>query len=89
MRRKYRSQAAIVMDILEAVSANPGIAPTRLGQEVNVPYSRLTEYLKLLKVKGLIHEEERGGLYLTEEGFKYLIEMRRFRRIFSSLGLML
>ncbi len=89
MRRKYRSQAAIVMDMLEAISANPGIAPTRLGQEVNVPYSRLTEYLRLLREKGLIYEGEKGGLYLSEEGFRYLTEMRRFRRIFSSLGLML
>ncbi len=89
MRRKYRSQAAIVMDMLEAVAANPGIAPTRLGQEVNVPYSRLVEYLRLLREKGLIYEGEKGGLHLTEEGFRYLTEMRRFRRIFSSLGLML
>ncbi len=51
MRRKYRSQAAIVADMLEAISNNPGIAPTRLGQEANVPYSRLTEYLKLLEAR--------------------------------------
>jgi len=89
LRRKYRSQAAIIMDMLEAVSAHPGIAPTRLGQEANIPYSRLTEYLKLLREKGLIYEGEKGGLYLSEEGLRYLIEMRRFRRIFSSLGLML
>ncbi|MDK2384046.1 MAG: winged helix-turn-helix domain-containing protein [Candidatus Korarchaeota archaeon] len=89
MRRKYRSQAAIVMDVLEAISAKPGIAPTRLSQEVNVPYSRLTEYLRLLMEKGLVYEEEKGELHLSEKGFKYLIEMRRFRKIFSSLGLML
>ncbi len=89
MRKKYRSQAAIVMDILEALSANPRIAPTRLGQEVNVPYSRLVDYLRLLRDKGLISDGEKGGLHLTEEGFRYLTEMRRFRRIFSSLGLML
>ncbi len=89
MRGKYRSQAAIVMDVLEAISTNPGIAPTRLGQEVNVPYSRLTEYLRLLMEKELIYKGEKGGLYLSEKGFRYLTEMRRFRRIFSSLGLML
>jgi len=88
MRRKYRSQAAIVADMLEAISNNPGIAPTRLGQEANVPYSRLTEYLKLLEAKGLIMEED-GGLYITEDGLRFLAEMRRFRRIFTSLGLML
>ena len=89
MRRKYRSQAAIVVDILESISANPGIVPTRLGQEINVPYSRLAEYLVLLKDKGLICESEKNKLYLTDKGFKYLIEMRRLRKIFSSLGLML
>ena len=87
MRRKYRSQAAIICDILEALSSKPGIAPTRLSQEVNVPYTRLTGYLKLLKEKGLIFEDK--GLYLTEEGFKMLVEMRRVRKIFSSLGLKL
>ena len=59
------------MDVLEAISANPGIAPTRLGQEVNVPYSRLTGYLRLLREKGFIYEGEKGGLYLSEEGFRY------------------
>ncbi len=87
MRRKYRSQAAIVCDILEAISSKPGIAPSRLSQEVNVPYTRLVEYLELLKEKGLIFDDK--GLNLTEEGFKILVEMRRIRRIFSSLGLKL
>ena len=88
MRRKYRSQAAIVADMLEAISRNPGIAPTRLGQEANVPYSRLTQYLKILEEKNLVTVED-GGLYITENGLRFLNEVRRLKSLFSSLGLIL
>lgn len=88
MRRKYRSQAAIVADMLEAISRNPGIAPTRLGQEVNVPYSRLTQYLKILEKKNLVTVGE-YGLYITENGLRFLSEVKRLKKLFSSLGLVL
>lgn len=88
MRRKYRSQAAIIADMLEAISRNPGIAPTRLGQEANVPYSRLTQYLKILEEKNLVTVED-GGLYITENGLRFLNEVRRLKSLFSSLGLVL
>jgi len=88
LRRKYRSQAAIIADMLEAISRNPGIAPTRLGQEANVPYSRLTQYLKILEEKNLVTVED-GGLYITENGLRFLNEVRRLESLFSSLGLVL
>ncbi|RLG43739.1 MAG: hypothetical protein DRN78_01275 [Thermoproteota archaeon] len=88
MRRKYRSQAAIIADMLEAISRNPGIAPTRLGQKANVPYSRLTQYLKILEEKNLVTVED-GGLYITENGLRFLNEVRRLKSLFSSLGLVL
>ncbi len=74
--------------MLEVISRNPGIAPTRLGQEANVPYSRLTQYLKILEEKNLVTAGE-DGLYITEDGLKFLNEVRRLRKLFSSLGLVL
>ena len=74
--------------MLEAISRNPGIAPTRLGQEANVPYSRLTQYLKILEEKNLVTVED-GGLYITENGLRFLNEVRRLESLFSSLGLVL
>ncbi|MDK2464973.1 MAG: winged helix-turn-helix domain-containing protein [Candidatus Korarchaeota archaeon] len=93
MRRSYRSQAAIILDLLEALSAHGVLGPSRLTQEVNLPHVRLREYLSHLLERGVIREVEvegsRTGYELTEDGFRLLVELRRMKRLFDSLGLRL
>ncbi len=64
-----------------------------MTQEVNLPHVRLKEYLSHLLEKGVIREVEveggRTAYELTEEGFKLLVELRRMRKLFDSLGLRL
>ncbi len=62
MRRKYHSQASIVLDVLEVISNKAGV--TKIMSEANLSYERLKEILNHLSEKGLV-SSERSGDYLT------------------------
>jgi len=92
LRRKYRSQAAIIRDILKVIWEKGKVKPSRLACYANLPYDRLQKYLEILESKGCVRKEVSNGdqwYILTETGFRILKELNRLQKIFESLGLKL
>jgi predicted transcriptional regulator len=90
VRRKYRSQASIILDVLEAM--NMDVRITEIMTKANLPYDRLKEILNHLLEKKLVEARKLGdsNLYsITLEGMKVRNELRKLRRLFDELGLTL
>ncbi len=85
-RKKYRSQAGIILDILEALSEKGPLPPTRLMYAANLPYNRLKEVLARLESKSLVGVDEEGRYYLTEKGAEALKRLREARILIEHLG---
>ncbi len=90
MGRQRRSRSEIIFDILEALSVEEGIPPTRLATIANLPYDRLQPILWELVEKGLVEASKNGRstrLSLTPKGFRLLKELRRIKKILLDFGL--
>jgi len=85
VRRKYRSQAGIVHDILEVLHEEGAMPATRIATYANLPYDRLKIILSSLEESGLIAKEE-GGYVITEKGIEALTILRKSRKLLESLG---
>lgn len=85
-RRKYRSQAGIILDILETLAREGPQPATRLMYTANVPYSRLREALLRLLDEGLVEETGDRRYSITERGREALAVLRDARRVLESLG---
>ncbi len=85
-RRKYRSQAGIILDILEALERNGPLNVTRLMYYANLPYGRLRETLSKLLEQGLVSECEEARYCLTRKGREALQKLREVRGLLESLG---
>ena len=85
-RKKYRSQAGIILDILDALERNGPLNITRLMYYANLPYGRLRETLSRLLEQGLIVECDESKYCLTQEGKKALQKLREVRGLLESLG---
>jgi len=85
-RRKYRSQAGIVLDILEALAREGPLPPTRLMYSANLPYNRLKETLARLVEQGLVEETADKRYTITEKGREALRVLRETRRLLENLG---
>ena len=76
---------------MRAVEADGGRAkPTRVLQRANLSHDRLTKYLGELVEKKLVSEnEDNGNRYymLTQEGIKFLEELKRAETFVSGFGL--
>jgi predicted transcriptional regulator len=87
---KPRSKIRIYLDILRAVSDDGKAKPTRVLQKANLSHDRLTKYLGELVQKRLVSEnEDNGNRYysLTEQGIKFLEELKRAETFVSGFGL--
>lgn len=85
-RKKYRSQAGIVHDILESLQRHGPLPATRLATYANLPYDRLRIILASLEANGLVEKGEDGRYFLTPRGLEALEALRRTRRIIEGLG---
>ena len=87
---KPRSKIRIYLDILRAVREDGKAKPTRVLQKANLSHERLTKYLGELVEKKLVSEnEENGNRYysLTDEGIRFMEELKRAETFVSGFGL--
>ena len=87
---KPRSKIRIYLDILRAVESGGKAKPTHVLQRANLSHVRLVKYLGELVDKKLISEnEDNGNRYytLTQEGIKFLDELKRAETFVSGFGL--
>ena len=88
---KPRSKIRIYMDILRAVEGDAGRAkPTHILQKANLSHERLTRYLGELTEKNLVKESQENGnrfYSLTEDGVKFLAELKRAESFVAGFGL--
>ncbi len=85
MRRKYRSHAGIVHDILSVLQREGVMPATRITLYANLPYDRLKVILSSLEANGLVAKTEKG-YDITEKGVEALSILRRSRKLLESLG---
>ena len=85
MRRKYRSAAGIVYDILKTLEELGPMPPTRLATYANLPYDRLRLFLDSLKAKGYVEETD-DGVKITEEGRRALEKLKEAKKLMEYLG---
>ena len=89
MRRKYRSQAGIIADILLALYNEGVVNITRLTYLANLPYDRLKNILERLEKGGYVEIKKSGGeiyVKITENGLKLLNELEWIKKVFNRLG---
>ncbi len=89
-KAKYRSQAGIVYDILQAIASEGKAPATRIMYAARLPYDRLRQMLDHLESVGLVREvadEDRTYYTLTSKGMETLQELRRTKRLLEQLGL--
>lgn len=85
MRRRYRSQAGIVHDILDALHREGPLPATRIAMQANLPYDRLKAMLSQLEADGLVARTEHG-YKITPKGLQVLNTLKRCRSLLESLG---
>ena len=85
MRRKYRSHAGIVHDILSVLQREGAMPATRITLYANLPYDRLKVILSSLEANGLV-TNTKEGYEITEKGLEALDTLRRSRKLLESLG---
>ena len=87
VRRKYRSQAGIILDILEALHREGPMPPTRLSYHANLPYDRLRTILQDLANKKLVDYNPREKqVQITDQGIEALLLLRKSKKLLESLG---
>ena len=87
---KPRSKIRIYMDILRAVQEDGMAKPTHILQKANLSHDRLTKYLGELVQKNLVKENQdaMNRFYtMTEQGIKFLDELKKAETFVSGFGL--
>ncbi len=84
-RKKYRSQAGIILSILEILVREGPIPPTRLATYANLPYDRLKIILASMEDKGLIKRVDEGYI-ITDQGYEALSVLRKAHSYLEYLG---
>lgn len=88
-RKKYRSQAGIIYDILKTVKELGEAAPTRIMYGANLPFDRAKALTEELVKKGLLEKidiEGRTYLRLTQKGYEALKELEKTKKLLEELG---
>ncbi len=84
-RRKYRSLAGIILDILETLNTHGPMPATRIATYANLPYDRLKPILETLEEKHYVEKTE-DGYTITDEGRKALAKLREAANLLRMLG---
>ncbi len=85
VRKKYRSQAGIVHDVLDTLQREGVLPATRIATYANLPYDRLKVILSSLEANGLVVKTE-DGYKITAKGVEALNILKRSRKLLESLG---
>ncbi len=86
VRRKYRSQAGIVHDILKVLSEHGPLPATRIATYANLPYDRLRVILASLESNGLIERTDKGYYTITSKGLEALATLHHTLKLLENLG---
>ncbi len=89
MRRRYRSSAGIIHDILEVLLREGELPATRIAQYANLPYDRLKAMLEKLEEEGLVERREEEGktLYrVTRKGAEAYQKLHAVKVLMERLG---
>ncbi|MEM3637126.1 MAG: winged helix-turn-helix domain-containing protein [Conexivisphaerales archaeon] len=90
--QRTRSRIRIYYDILLSVMEEGNAKPTRVLYKANLSYDRLVKYLDELISKGLlqeVHASENRYYVITQQGVKFLEEVRKAEAFLSGFGLSL
>jgi predicted transcriptional regulator len=90
--QKTRSRIRIYYDILLSVMEEGNAKPTRVLYKANLSYDRLVKYLDELISKGLLqemHASDSRYYVITQQGVKFLEEVRKAEAFLSGFGLSL
>lgn len=86
-----RSRVQIIHDILSVIHAKGGaIKPTHLLYKANLSHESMKQYVGELCAGGFMEERtERAGkrFALTDKGYKFLSEYKRFSAFAESFGI--
>lgn len=91
MRKRNRME--LVLEMLETISREGEVNPTKLSLEVNLSYDRVKKIITELAKKGIIEiqivDDHRGSasITLTPEGMKLLEELRKLKSLLKDYGL--
>ncbi len=80
MRRKYRSTAGIILDVLRCSEECENVSC--IATCANLPYDRAKEFVTKLIEKGYLTED----LRMTSEGRKAYEKLLEMRKLIESLG---
>jgi len=86
VRRRYRSQAGIILDILEVLHEHGPLPASRIATYANLPYDRLKVIIESMEEKGLVERTPEGHYTITPKGEEALATLRRSRKLLESLG---
>lgn len=86
-----RNKTDIVFDMLKAIQDKGGvIIPTHLLYKSNLSHNRLKQYVKELKAKALVAEDEKKGktvFILTDKGAEFLQNYKQLKEFTDAFGL--
>jgi len=89
--KSRRDRIDVIYDILTAIEGEGGsIKPTHLLYKSNLSYKLLSSYMAELMRRGVIREElvkRKKVIVLTEDGKKFISELRKMKRFLESFGL--
>jgi predicted transcriptional regulator len=85
MRRKYRSVAGIMLDILECLNDEPEVL-SKLATCANLPYDRAKNIVDKMVEKGYLERREDGKLEIKPQGTKALKKLRELKDMMEALG---
>ncbi|MEX0569228.1 MAG: winged helix-turn-helix domain-containing protein [Candidatus Njordarchaeota archaeon] len=91
MTKKHRSKIKLLIDILDSVEENPETNLSYISLKANIPHNRLKPIINRLHKRGLINIEQKDRktirVSLTEEGYRFLMELKTLYKILTQIGL--
>jgi len=85
-----RDKLSVIIDILDVANSGEGVKPTHILYRANLSYKLLTQYINMLRKKGLVKETDINGkkhIKITDKGKLFLSEARKMKRFMESFGL--
>ena len=85
--KNRRDRLDVILSILSAIEREGGKAkPTHVLYKANLSHKLMKQYLKYLEERGVIKVEKKAIL-LTDDGIKFLSELRKMKKFIESFGL--
>ncbi|MCD6477478.1 MAG: hypothetical protein J7K87_00560 [Candidatus Aenigmarchaeota archaeon] len=89
--KSRRDRIDVIYDILSAIEKEGGqIKPTRLMYKSNLSHKLMKSHIQNLTERGVIEEittKKKKYIAITEDGKKFISELRKMKRFLDSFGL--